>query len=104
MALLTVFKGIIMAESNGITLFGFEIKRKQDRAAEKLRSIVPPTDEDGAGYVLLLELIMANTLILTIIIPKTIYNRSASTEGLLNILKSIWLWMKLLMNLSAPQS
>ena len=51
MALLTVFKGIIMAESNGITLFGFEIKRKQDRAAEKLRSIVPPTDEDGAGYV-----------------------------------------------------
>ena len=51
MALLTVFKGIIMAESNGITLFGFEIKRKSDRAAEKLRSIVPPTDEDGAGYV-----------------------------------------------------
>ena len=39
-----------MAE-NGITLFGFEIKRKQDRNAEKLQSIVPPTDEDGAGYV-----------------------------------------------------
>ena len=39
-----------MAENNGITLFGFEIKRKQDRK-EKLRSIVPPTDEDGTGYV-----------------------------------------------------
>ena len=35
----------------GITLFGFEIKRKQDKAGEKLQSIVPPTDQDGAGYV-----------------------------------------------------
>jgi len=40
-----------MAEQNGITLFGFEIKRKRDLAKEKLQSIVPPTDEDGAGYV-----------------------------------------------------
>jgi hypothetical protein len=40
-----------MAEQNGITLFGFEIKRKKDLAKEKLQSIVPPTDEDGAGYV-----------------------------------------------------
>ena len=40
-----------MAEQNGITLFGFEIKRKKDVAKEKLQSIVPPTDEDGAGYV-----------------------------------------------------
>lgn len=40
-----------MAESNGFTLFGFEIKRKTDRNQEKLMSIVPPTDEDGAGYI-----------------------------------------------------
>jgi len=40
-----------MAEQNGITLFGFEIKRKKDIAKEKLQSVVPPTDEDGAGYV-----------------------------------------------------
>ena len=39
-----------MAE-NGLTLFGFEIKRKDSRNDEKLRSIVPATDEDGAGYV-----------------------------------------------------
>ena len=32
-------------------LFGFEIKRARDRQAEKLKSIVPPVDEDGAGYV-----------------------------------------------------
>jgi len=40
-----------MAEQNGITLFGFEIKRKKDASQEKLQSIVPPTDQDGAGYV-----------------------------------------------------
>lgn len=40
-----------MADNNGITLFGFEIRRRTDRAKEKLQSIVPPTDEDGAGYV-----------------------------------------------------
>lgn len=39
-----------MADNSGITLFGFEIKRKKERD-QKLRSIVPPTDEDGAGYV-----------------------------------------------------
>ena len=51
MALLSLFKGFKMAEQNGITLFGFEIKRKKDIAKEKLQSVVPPTDEDGAGYV-----------------------------------------------------
>ena len=35
----------------GLRLFGFEIKRAKDRNAEKLRSIVAPTDDDGAGYV-----------------------------------------------------
>lgn len=40
-----------MAENNGVTLFGFEIKRKKDTSQEKLQSIVPPTDTDGAGYV-----------------------------------------------------
>ena len=42
-----------MAE--GIKLFGFEIKRsKKDEeaiTATPLASVVPPTDEDGAGYV-----------------------------------------------------
>jgi hypothetical protein len=36
---------------NSIKLFGFEIKRASNKAEEKLRSIVPPTDQDGAGYV-----------------------------------------------------
>ena len=40
-----------MAESTGLRLFGFEIKRAKDTSAEKLQSIVPPTDDDGAGYV-----------------------------------------------------
>lgn len=42
-----------MADNNGLTLFGFEIKRaRRDNAAEeKLQSIVPPVDDDGAGYV-----------------------------------------------------
>ena len=39
-----------MAEDS-IKLFGFEIKRARDRSKEKLQSIVPPVDEDGAGYV-----------------------------------------------------
>ena len=36
---------------DSIRLFGFEIKRAKDRNAEKLRSIVVPQDDDGAGYV-----------------------------------------------------
>ena len=42
-----------MAE--GIKLFGFEVKRsKKDQDAvtpQPAASVVPPTDEDGAGYV-----------------------------------------------------
>jgi hypothetical protein len=37
--------------SDSLTLFGFEIKRAKDKKEEKLSSIVPPTDQDGAGYV-----------------------------------------------------
>jgi len=51
MAHLPLILGFNMAENNGITLFGFEIKRKKDTSQEKLQSIVPPTDQDGAGYV-----------------------------------------------------
>ena len=40
-----------MAEDSGLRLFGFEIKRAADRGAEKRQSIVPPVDQDGAGYV-----------------------------------------------------
>ena len=40
-----------MAEQEGIKLFGFEIKRARDRKAEKRQSVVPPVDQDGAGYV-----------------------------------------------------
>ena len=40
-----------MADNEGIRLFGFEIKRAKDRNAEKMQSIVPPVDQDGAGYV-----------------------------------------------------
>lgn len=41
-----------MAENNGLTLFGFEIKRaRREKEKEMLPSIVPPVDEDGAGYV-----------------------------------------------------
>ena len=36
----------------GVRLFGFEIKRtKKEKEDKNLESIVPPTDEDGAGYV-----------------------------------------------------
>lgn len=42
-----------MAENQGFSLFGFEIRRKEDKPSKKnqLDSIVPPIDEDGAGYV-----------------------------------------------------
>ena len=40
-----------MAEDSGLRLFGFEIKRAADRGTEKRQSIVPPVDQDGAGYV-----------------------------------------------------
>ena len=42
-----------MAENeNSFKLFGFEIKRaRRERDKPMLPSIVPPTDEDGAGYV-----------------------------------------------------
>lgn len=43
-------KGNFVAE-NSIKLFGFEIKRANDKSAEKLKSVVPPQSEDGAGYV-----------------------------------------------------
>ena len=39
-----------MAEDS-FKLFGFEIKRARNRQQEKLQSIVPPVDEDGAGFV-----------------------------------------------------
>ena len=41
-----------MAE-NGFTLFGFEIKRQstKDDTMKDRPSIVPPRDEDGAGYI-----------------------------------------------------
>lgn len=41
-----------MAERS-LNIFGFEIKRKDKKGEEskKLPSIVPPTDDDGAGYV-----------------------------------------------------
>lgn len=41
-----------MAENQGLKLFGFEIRRAGQKVqAKKLDSIVPPTDDDGAGYV-----------------------------------------------------
>jgi len=40
-----------MAEENSIKLFCFEIKRAGSKAQEKLKSVVPAQDEDGAGYV-----------------------------------------------------
>ena len=41
-------------DNNALKLFGFEIKRAGSKAnsnKEKLPSVVPPTDNDGAGYV-----------------------------------------------------
>ena len=43
-------KGNFVAE-NSIKLFGFEIKRANDKSAAKMKSVVPPQSEDGAGYV-----------------------------------------------------
>ena len=41
-----------MAENSGIKLFGFEIRRSNKTVnRELLPSIVPPLDDDGAGYV-----------------------------------------------------
>ena len=40
-----------MADNNGLRLFGFEIKRAKDKNAGNMQSIVPPIDQDGAGYV-----------------------------------------------------
>ena len=40
-----------MADNSSLRLFGFEIKRAKDKNAEKMQSIVPPVDTDGAGYV-----------------------------------------------------
>jgi len=40
-----------MADDSIFKLFGFELRRTQAQKKEKLPSIVPPTDDDGAGYV-----------------------------------------------------
>jgi len=40
-----------MADDSIFKLFGFELRRTQAQKKEKLSSIVPPTDDDGAGYV-----------------------------------------------------
>lgn len=41
-----------MAENDPIfKLFGFELKKQKKKTEESGKSIVPPTDEDGAGYV-----------------------------------------------------
>jgi len=41
-----------MADNSGLKLFGFEIRRaKASSGKDMLPSIVPPVDEDGAGYV-----------------------------------------------------
>ena len=40
-----------MADDSIFKLFGFELRRTQTQKKEKLPSIVPPTDDDGAGYV-----------------------------------------------------
>jgi hypothetical protein len=37
--------------NSGINIFGFEIKRKKEISADKMQSIVPAVDQDGAGYV-----------------------------------------------------
>ena len=39
-----------MADEKGLRLFGFEIKRAEKEDPKKLPSIVPPRDDDGAGY------------------------------------------------------
>ena len=37
--------------ADGFKLFGFEIKKAEDKAQTKLKSIVPQNSDDGAGYV-----------------------------------------------------
>ena len=37
--------------ADGIKLFGFEIKRAEDKQDSKLKSVVPKNNEDGSGYV-----------------------------------------------------
>ena len=40
-----------MADNNSFTLFGFEIKRKDDKEEKKKISFVPRDEEDGAGQI-----------------------------------------------------
>jgi len=40
-----------MADDSIIKLFGFEIRRNKKGSESNLVSVVPPTDDDGAGYV-----------------------------------------------------
>ena len=40
-----------MADGPVMKLFGFELRRANREEKKQLPSIVPPTDEDGAGYV-----------------------------------------------------
>ena len=42
-----------MADDNSLKLFGFEISRARNekKKEQQLPSIVPPLDDDGAGYV-----------------------------------------------------
>lgn len=40
-----------MANNDGLTIFGWEIRKASRRDERQLPSIVPPVDEDGAGYV-----------------------------------------------------
>jgi hypothetical protein len=40
-----------MADDSIFKLFGFELRRSGDKKKKSLESIVPPTDDDGAGYV-----------------------------------------------------
>ena len=38
-------------DNNALKLFGFEIRRANRNNEKQLPSIVPPTDDDGSGYV-----------------------------------------------------
>ena len=40
-----------MADDNILKLFGFELKRSKKKDDSNLKSVVAPTDDDGAGYV-----------------------------------------------------
>ena len=40
-----------MADDNSLKVFGFEISRANNKKKKQLPSIVPPLDDDGAGYV-----------------------------------------------------